>query len=159
MTYDDFWQNTLFLFKNGILTSKALASRLCIYHGTPYHERKFTGVEVFDDNLKVIYSFNDDRINSLFENIKKYTKLIPPYEIQIQKIVFNAQVNIADEITRHKHLQKAQAARNTVNNVLFYIAKELFLYNKQAGYQLANYKFEQKVAKFLYEIKMNLEGI
>ena len=159
MTYDDFWQNTLFLFKNGILTSKALASRLCIYHGTPYHERKFTGVEVFDDNLKVIYSFNDDRINSLFENIKKYTKLIPPYEIQIQKIIFNAQVNIADEITRHKHLQKAQAARNTVNNVLFYIAKELFLYNKQAGYQLANYKFEQKVAKFLYEIKMNLEGI
>lgn len=126
MNFSDFIKNIDFLHKNNILTSKALASRLCIYHGTAYAERSLPQVQLDDNNYEINYYFNDERINILSQKCRSFARLIEPYEIALSKLVFEISTSTTNNVNASEIISLIRDTKRKINSLLFHIGNDLY---------------------------------
>ncbi|MFA8299142.1 MAG: radical SAM protein [Hyphomicrobiales bacterium] len=129
MDYQDFIDNLNFLNTNKILSYSAISNKLIINYGTKYSYRELKKVITIDNGCNITYKFKDDRINKLYKEIKVLCKVFLKYEIEMQKLLFQMQVQISNSNIRKEHNNKITLINNKLNSIYYYIATELFHLN------------------------------
>lgn len=125
MEYGDFPVNLEFLYRNGLLDSRLLCSRLVILYGTPYCHREPEGVEVESDGVTIRYVFGDSRLERLHAALLTVHEILKPAESKVANLTYYLH-NLEDQ-KRSRELRGAVASmRRATGERLYRLARNLY---------------------------------